>query len=509
MSRTLLHKLSLIVAQFVLISGLKPHKIYALEKDFFIKCDVFFRQYVNNGLVDYPSLKQNPTDLFSLCKEIETAEPAILSDVQGKAFYINAYNLLVINSIVNYYPVKSVLDIEGMFDKEKHKIAKKELTLNQLEKEVIFANFNDARLHFALVCGAVGCPVLRNAAFMPENLEQDLDLKVKTDLDNPHFIRQEKGNKKIFLSKIFQWYEKDFGKVVDFINKYKSEKIATDSYIDYYEYDWKLNEKKYKLPTNQQDGETYTPYKPSSLLALREVELKIFSNLYSQLVNTYRSNYFTTYIQTLYGARPNLAVGFDLKFRTVNNGNENKVGLFDVYQSAAETVSRLGLTAVALKAKFVPFSIPNVSFSAQTALVLPIGKTLEGDQSLAYLDNSGVGFYANIYFDKNFANKFSWFLSVSSLIDNITSSFDKTYWQMPIDGIINYYPSSSTNIYWLGELSFNTQNINYAQTGIGVKYAVMRFVELELLYTFFTNRYVQEHNGFAQTINLGLRYSIK
>jgi len=104
-----------------------------INDQFFNEVDALLKKNVTNGLVKYDQLKNN-SDLKSLINTIETAKVSNLDDNTKQAFYINAYNLLVINSALEKYPLSSVQSVSGFFDSKKRKIAGENLTLNQIEK---------------------------------------------------------------------------------------------------------------------------------------------------------------------------------------------------------------------------------------------------------------------------------------------------------------------------------------------------------------------------------------
>ena len=162
-----------------------------------------------------------------------------------KAFFINAYNILMIHAIVEKYPVKSPMDIAGVFDKTKYAIAGTMLTLNDIENKMIRAKYNDARIHFVLVCGANGCPPITDFAYTPEKLDQQLDQQTKLAINNPNFIKVNVKSKKVELSQIFEWYKEDFimdkSSYIDFINKFRTEPIPSNFKVAFYTYDWSLN----------------------------------------------------------------------------------------------------------------------------------------------------------------------------------------------------------------------------------------------------------------------------
>lgn len=215
-------------------------------QDFYAHTDTFLKKYVKNGSVAYAEIKKNKTEIASLYNEIGLMNANSLDDKNKKAFYLNAYNLIVIYSIVQHYPVKSPMDIAGFFDKTKHKVAGETLTLNELEKEKLLKKYQDARFHFALVCAAKSCPPLVNEAFLPEEVEEQLKLRTTQTINTNQWLKVSTPSKTIEISKIFEWYSSDFtndGKsVIDYINIYRNSKVPKNYKVNYYEYDWSLNE---------------------------------------------------------------------------------------------------------------------------------------------------------------------------------------------------------------------------------------------------------------------------
>lgn len=208
--------------------------------------DLFFKKYVSNGSVAYAKIKANPSEINELYGAIGTISLNNVNDNAKKAFYINAYNLIVIRSIVQHYPVKSPMDIEGFFDKKDHLVAGDKLTLNKLEKDKLLSAYEDARFHFVLVCAAKSCPPLLNGAFTPENVEDLLEQRTKITVNDNSWLKVDSKQKRVGLSKIFEWYNADFtadgNSVLNWINGFRTKKIPTDYKVAYYEYDWALNE---------------------------------------------------------------------------------------------------------------------------------------------------------------------------------------------------------------------------------------------------------------------------
>ncbi|MDV7138100.1 DUF547 domain-containing protein [Maribacter sp. TH_r10] len=214
--------------------------------EFFTATDTFLKTYVDGGKVDYRAIVKDPS---SMNKVLGMAEKITVSKENPKeyqAFWINGYNLLVIKSVVDNYPIESPLDKAGFFDKKKHKIGGRELTLNDIEHEMLRAVFpEEPRFHFVLVCAGLGCPPIINRAYAPASLEVQLEEQTKLALNDPLFIQVKKN--KVGISQIFEWYKNDFtqdGKgLVEYINQYRSNKLPEKAKVSFYEYNWALNEK--------------------------------------------------------------------------------------------------------------------------------------------------------------------------------------------------------------------------------------------------------------------------
>jgi hypothetical protein len=123
-------------------------------------------------------------------------------------------------------------------------------SLNQIEHGLIRPNFREPRIHFALVCAAIGCPPLRSEAYTGDRLEQQLEDQTRFTHGNERWLRYERGNATIELTALYQWYAGDFeqvaGSVLEYAARYDDD-LATDleaghsPTIRYLDYDWSLN----------------------------------------------------------------------------------------------------------------------------------------------------------------------------------------------------------------------------------------------------------------------------
>ncbi|MEQ8360866.1 MAG: DUF547 domain-containing protein [Cytophagales bacterium] len=216
-----------------------------IAQDFFGESDMFLKKYVQEGKVAYSEILQDSKELDKLINYISAYSLDQVPDREKKAFYINAYNILVIKGIVDNYPIQSPLDKEGFFDKVKYKVAGEPLTLNEIENIKLRKKYNDPRIHFVLVCAAVSCPELISSVYHPESLEKQIESSTIKSLNDPEFVRVSDSN--IAISEIFKWYAEDFGgqsNYKNFINNYRKDKLPNNVELSFYEYDWSLNEKK-------------------------------------------------------------------------------------------------------------------------------------------------------------------------------------------------------------------------------------------------------------------------
>ena len=217
--------------------------------------DQVLQKYVDSqGRVNYAGLKSDPGTLESYLNLLAVNAPSDKATFQtGLAFWINAYNALTIKGVLDHYPTTSVRKIKlfgGFFSSIKFQVGGRSYTLDNIEHDIIRYEFGDPRIHFALVCASLGCPILENRAFVPETLEERLDNVAANFINNPEKVRLDRENGVLYLSQIFEWYAEDFedthNGVIDFIAEYlpetdaaflKREKVQ----LQYLQYDWSLN----------------------------------------------------------------------------------------------------------------------------------------------------------------------------------------------------------------------------------------------------------------------------
>lgn len=510
--KTLLNLLTLILVT----SSLFAQKI---DQQFFQNTDAFLKANVNNGLVDYAKVKNDPT-LKTLINTVENADLTGASDATKKAFYINAYNLHVINAAIAAYPIQSVQEIPGFFDRKKVKTANKVSTLNNLEKDNLLKPYKDGRLHFVLVCGALDCPPITSFAYLPEKLDMQLDQQTKKALDNPSFLKAKGTN--LGLSQIFKWYPNDFGgsriNILAFINKHRTYAVPTTAKISYYDYDWTLNDTNGATSNGQSGtnlGNNASRYIVSSTIPKGSAEIKIFNNLYTQKTGsqenlTDRSTFFTTTLTALYGLTDRFNIGINTRYRRVNNARLPSSAL-NVLSSLEEGSGRQGLTAFGPQIRYAPVE-KWTNFSIQSSFVFPIGEDLAGSSTQPYIDWTGATWWTQFFNDFPIGNNFSLFTEVDFLIEDIGKSENGHINRVstPATLIFSYNPNPKTTIYTLGGFSpYWQSNFDYfLQGGVGAKYQFTPKLELELLVTDFTNKFLRDTGGQASTFNIGFRFNL-
>jgi hypothetical protein len=211
------------------------------------KFNALLASAVANGRVDYPKFKNN-ANFNAYLSSLETAKVVSLSADEQLAFWINAYNALVIKNVLDNPGMRRPIDVAGFFDTRRFKVTGKMLTLNDIETS-IRKQFKEPLIHFGLVCAARSCPPLQPAAYTAANVRAQLAHNASAYLAS-QYNRYDASNRALALSKIFDWYRDDFGGdagVRTFVKKYGTEGMKQglaanpNARITYLEYDWNIN----------------------------------------------------------------------------------------------------------------------------------------------------------------------------------------------------------------------------------------------------------------------------
>lgn len=206
--------------------------------------DTLLKKHVSvTGKVNYKNLKADKAALEAYLKTLSENTPVDSWSKNDKfAYWINAYNAATLKTIVDNYPLSSITKLDGgkTWDVKRIKLGDKTYSLNDIENTIL-RPMGDARIHFAINCAAKSCPPLLNQAFTGKNLNALLESRTKKFINDPKANALSKGGE-IKVSKIFDWYGKDFYNITEFINRYAVSKVDSKAKIGYVEYDWALNE---------------------------------------------------------------------------------------------------------------------------------------------------------------------------------------------------------------------------------------------------------------------------
>lgn len=204
--------------------------------------------YVVDGKVDYDGIrKERRQELQSFVDSLETVEPEKLDKTGQIAFWLDAYNGLVVYQVVERDAAPDSRKARAKFFRgRKYKVAGRSRTLDDIEHKALLPLAKDPRIHFVLVCGASSCPPLRASSFLGEgNLEQTLEEAARSYVNDPENVRVNSAHRKVVLNKIFDWYKDDFGNVLEFVAKYRPDGdklLEGDWEVEYRDYDWNLNQ---------------------------------------------------------------------------------------------------------------------------------------------------------------------------------------------------------------------------------------------------------------------------
>jgi uncharacterized membrane protein YdjX (TVP38/TMEM64 family) len=208
-----------------------------------------------DGWVEYPGLAREPGRLDAYIAAVGKAPFDELDRNEKLALLINAYNAFTLRLILDHYPVGSIKDIPASkrWDDARWNVGGHVWSLNQIEHKQIRPKFDEPRIHFALVCAAVGCPPLRNEAYTAERMEEQLEDQARSVHRNERWFRFDRDRNVVELTKLYDWYGGDFkqasGSVTAYAAAYSPElKRAIDSgtppKVRWLDYDWRLNEKR-------------------------------------------------------------------------------------------------------------------------------------------------------------------------------------------------------------------------------------------------------------------------
>ena len=197
---------------------------------------------------------------------VDETEYGLWSRAQQMAFLINAYNAFTVEKVLGRYPdLKSIRDFGTVFGnpwKDKFfRLLGAEASLDGLEHGRLRAKgvFDEPRVHFAVNCASIGCPMLREEAYVASRLEAQLEEQARRFLSDRTRNRFDAAADKLVVSKIFDWYKEDwtsgfkginsreqyFGRYAGLLTDDPLQQgriSAQQAMLAFAEYDWSLND---------------------------------------------------------------------------------------------------------------------------------------------------------------------------------------------------------------------------------------------------------------------------
>ena len=215
--------------------------------------DALLRRYVDErGLVDYQGLLERERELDAYLEVLARAPFEQLGRNQKLALLINAYNAFTLKLILDYLPIDSIQDIPSpkRWKAVRWNIGGRLYSLDQIEHQEIRPKFAEPRIHFALVCAALGCPKLRNEAYEAGRLEEQLEDQTRFSHRHETWFRFDRATRTVSLTQLYRWYGGDFeqsaGSVLAFAARYSQDLAAALDNgdrvrVQWMKYDWSLN----------------------------------------------------------------------------------------------------------------------------------------------------------------------------------------------------------------------------------------------------------------------------
>ncbi|MEM8947825.1 MAG: DUF547 domain-containing protein [Pseudomonadota bacterium] len=203
--------------------------------------------------------KVTPEDMAALDGYIEELSKVAISDYarpEQMAYWLNLYNALTVQVILDDYPVDSIRDIDispglfsdGPWGKKLITIEGEKVSLDDVEHQILRPIWQDPRIHYGVNCASIGCPNLQPMPFEASMLDRQLDDAAIEFVNHPRAVQLRDG--RVIVSSIYDWFQEDFGNsdqgVIAHLKAYAAPDLAMklEGISDIYdhEYDWRLND---------------------------------------------------------------------------------------------------------------------------------------------------------------------------------------------------------------------------------------------------------------------------
>lgn len=495
----------------LLLFSLPSVKAQNLEQ-FFEQSHTFFLNYAHHNHVQYKKLQQDPKTLHILVNHIAKMDLSKAKKSTQKAFFINAYNLLVISSIVKHYPIASPNEVVTFWDEIEHTVAEKNYTLEVLKKHILEI-FRDPLLHLVLVDGAISSAPIVDYAYVPTEIDNQLEQRAIVLLNDPKYIQYNEDLNEVKLPLMFKMNRLDFGaSTIDFINQYRVRKLPREVQVIYANYDWRLNGFYEDTNITLKKKEKKVGYSPSLqviTLPKGSLELMFFNSLYTVTYGDEnygtRNSYYNGYFSAFYGVTGKLDIGATFLLRSSIENDRFNASPFKTFAFERSTISvnsrasgpytDWGLSHVGLNVRFAPFKNFNMSF--EQGFMFPI-------QNLPKENTVDDKLYSvtQVYYSHSFTSQTQLFLALTFW--QPISIGNEFKFQLPLlRGFFNYFVTPRFSAF--------VTTMYLLEWGVGVKYMLTPKLEIQGMYSYYIPipgiyDIVSPGANTIMTYNLGLRY---
>ncbi|MFQ5878184.1 MAG: DUF547 domain-containing protein [Acidobacteriota bacterium] len=207
------------------------------------------------GLVDYTFMQDHRAGLEAYLARVAGARLDRLAPAHLEALLINAYNAYTVQSILEHPEVSSIRQIDGVWTKRRHRVGGFDLTLDEIEHNLLRPFFRDPRIHFVVNCASRSCAPLPGWAIDGDRIDEQLEERARSFLRDPRNARVE--GRRLALSKYFDWYRADFtaegwrgaaATIPEYVARYAAPEVAGfirdrggKPAVRFLDYDWSLN----------------------------------------------------------------------------------------------------------------------------------------------------------------------------------------------------------------------------------------------------------------------------
>ncbi len=221
----------------------------------FTTYDQLLQKHVKGGLIDYSSLHHDTRLLKQAVNEIKHISPDRISTAEAQlSFWINSYNLLVVQNVVDHYPLSSINDLPETARLREFVVGGKAYSLENIENWEIRPRLTGTNVKalFTICSGARGYPRIGYHALDPTHFQDEIRTATEAFVNNPENVFYDSNTSAFYLSLFFKWNENllvtDYDSTFSFANDYLNADLRLDlqsnkikkTYLP--SFDWRLND---------------------------------------------------------------------------------------------------------------------------------------------------------------------------------------------------------------------------------------------------------------------------